>query len=55
MDSDDDVQEIDPLVITWYGHKNYWRKILKEELDPRFIIIAKDITKMRENARIGMV
>jgi hypothetical protein len=23
MDSDDDVQEIDPLVITRYGHKNY--------------------------------
>jgi hypothetical protein len=36
MDSDDDVQEIDPLVITRYGHKNYRRKILKEELDPRF-------------------
>jgi hypothetical protein len=36
MDSDDDVQEIDPLVINWPGHKKYRRKILKEDLDLHF-------------------
>jgi hypothetical protein len=30
MDSDDDVQEIDPPVITRSGHKKYRRRILKE-------------------------
>jgi hypothetical protein len=36
MDSDDEIQEIDPPVIIWCGHKKYHHKILKEELDPRF-------------------
>jgi hypothetical protein len=36
MDSDGDVQEIDPPVITWSGRKKYRRKILKEELNPCF-------------------
>jgi hypothetical protein len=41
MDSDDDVQEIDPTVITRPGRKKYRRKILKEELDPRFCCRSK--------------
>jgi hypothetical protein len=36
MDSDDDVQVIEPPVITQSGRKKYRRKILKEELNPRF-------------------
>jgi hypothetical protein len=36
MDSDDDVQEIDPPEITRSGRKKYRRRILKEELDVRF-------------------
>jgi hypothetical protein len=37
MDSDDEVQEIDPPVITRSGRKKYRRMILKEELDPVFL------------------
>jgi hypothetical protein len=36
MDSDDEIQEIDPPVIIRSGRKKYRHKILKEELDPRF-------------------
>jgi hypothetical protein len=36
MDSDDDVQVIDPMVINRSGRKKYGQKILKEELDPHF-------------------
>jgi hypothetical protein len=55
MDSDDNVQEIDPPVITWSGRKKYRWKILKEELTRVFVVVAKDITTMRKNARIRMV
>jgi hypothetical protein len=36
MDSNDEVQEIDPPVIIHSRHKGYRRKILKEELDIHF-------------------
>jgi hypothetical protein len=45
MDSDDDIQEIDPPVITRCGCKKYRRRILKEELDVRFC--DRTTSKMR--------
>jgi hypothetical protein len=36
MDSDDEIEEIDPPVIIRSGRKKYCHKILKEELHPRF-------------------
>jgi hypothetical protein len=36
IESDDEVQEIDPPVIIRSGCKKYWKRILKEELDAHF-------------------
>jgi hypothetical protein len=55
MDSDDDVQEIDPTVITRSGRKKYRRKILKESSTLVFVVAAKDITTMRKNAKTKMI
>jgi hypothetical protein len=41
MESDDEVQEIDPMVIIWCGRKKYRKKILKEELDFHFCRCSK--------------
>jgi hypothetical protein len=52
MDSDNDVQEIDPPVIIRSGRKKYHRRILQEEIDVRFYHrsnrINKDVEKYRE-------
>jgi hypothetical protein len=41
-------------VINRSGRKKYQQKILKEELDPLFVVAVKDITTMRENTKIKM-
>jgi hypothetical protein len=45
MDSDDEVQAIDPPVIIRSGCKKYRRKILKEEIDVRFCHRGKRINQ----------
>jgi hypothetical protein len=48
MDSDDEVQEIDPPVIIRLGRKKYRRKILTEELDISFYHHSKRNRKMQK-------
>jgi hypothetical protein len=45
MDSDDEVQEIDPLVIIPSGRKKYRQRILIDELDVCFCRQSKRINK----------
>jgi hypothetical protein len=49
MDSDDEVQEIDPPVIMRSEHKKYCRRIMQEEI---FVVVAKESTKMWGNTKI---
>jgi hypothetical protein len=51
MDSDDEIQQIDPPVIIWYERKKYRRKILKEELNPRFCGRSKRYNNNVENLK----
>jgi hypothetical protein len=55
MESDDEVQEIDPMVIIRCGRKKYRKKILKEELDFHFSVVAKDIITTWKAAKTKMV
>jgi hypothetical protein len=51
MNSDDEVQEIDPPVIIRSGRKKYRRRILKEELNIRFCRRSKRNNKDVEDSR----
>jgi hypothetical protein len=51
MYSNDEIQEIDPPVIIRSGRKKYRRKILKEELDPRFCRRSKRHNNNVENLK----
>jgi L-lysine 2,3-aminomutase len=62
MDSDDEVQEIDPPVIVRSGRKKYRRRILIDELDVRFCRrsrrINKDVEELKEqdqNANLDFI
>jgi hypothetical protein len=46
MESDDEVQEIDPPVIMRSGHKNTIEGYCKKRLTLIFVVIAKESTKM---------
>jgi hypothetical protein len=45
MDSDDEVQEIDPPIIIRSGRKKYRRRILIDELDAHFCRRSRQINK----------
>jgi hypothetical protein len=55
MESNDEVQEIDPSVITQFRRKKYQWRVLKEELNVRFCCLAKDIITMWKTAKTKMV
>jgi hypothetical protein len=51
MDSDDEVQAIDPPVIIRSRCKKYRRKIVKEEIDVRFCRHSKRINQDVNHSR----
>jgi hypothetical protein len=51
MDSDDEVQAIDPPVVIRSGRKKYRRKILKKEIDVRFCRHSKRINQDVDHSR----
>jgi hypothetical protein len=51
MESNDEVQEIDPSVITQFRRKKYQWRVLKEELNVRFCCRSKRHNNNVENCQ----